>query len=126
MFCKDFKRFPYILAALFVFESSASAQITTAENGLNTPNANTVQLGGSLLQNTTIDLSGYGLHFKNGNTPLFTFLSNGKIGIGNLSPEARLTFPDAGGSDEATGMSWSSGNYLYQYGIHRTAGSWSA
>src|SRR5262245_23693754 len=84
-------KFSFFVSALLVMVVHASAQLTTAENGLTTPNATTVQLGGSLLQNTTINLGGFGFHLKNGNTPLFSTLANGNVGIGAANPAYLLS-----------------------------------
>jgi hypothetical protein len=117
-------KFPLFLSALVSLGLNASAQITTAENGLTVPaSSNTVQLGGSLLQNTTIDLSGFGFHLKSGNTPLFTTLSNGNVGLGTTTPAARLSFPNIDASDDPVGITWYNETPT-TYGIHRTAGPW--
>jgi hypothetical protein len=116
-------RFSVLFLALLILVINSTAQ-TTADNGLNISSPNNVQLGGTLNRTTIIDQNGFNFHLRNGNTPIFTTLGNGNVGIGNAAPEARLSFPDAGASEEASGMTWSSGSYLYRYGIHRTAGPW--
>ena len=126
MFHKTFNKLPFFLSTLLALGVSASAQVTTAENGLTTPNANTVQLGGSLLQNTTIDLGNFGFHLRGGgNAPVFSILNNGNMGFGTATPGARLSFPMVDASEDPVGMTWYS-PVPTAYGIHRTAGPWVA
>jgi hypothetical protein len=125
MFNRPLNRIPLVLVTLLGLGISASAQITTAENGLSisTSNTNTVQLGGSLLYNTAIDLGNFGFTLKRGNTPLFSTLSNGNIGLGTITPGARVSFPDVNASEDPFGITWYNPEPLL-YGIHRTAGPW--
>lgn len=53
---------------------------TAADNGLSM-NSNTVELGGTLKQNTTVDLGAFDLNFSN---------STGKIGIGTTTPSTLI------------------------------------
>lgn len=119
-------KFPIVLLALIALGISASAQITSAENGLTVPaSTNTVQLGGSLLQTTNIDLNGNNLHFKYGGNYIFSMLSNGNIGIGTNSPGGRLSFTNCDQTEEPMGITWYNTNNT-AYAIHRTAGPWTA
>jgi hypothetical protein len=123
MFSRPLDKLFLLVATFLVLDNTANAQVTTAENGLNTPTANTVQLGGSLLQYTTIDLSGYEFHLKNNDTPLFAKLANGNVGIGTNYPGARLSFDNVDQTDEPMDIIWYN-IAPTAYGIHRTAGSW--
>jgi len=61
----------------FTFLNKSITQVTTAANGLNTPNANTVYLGGTLLQDTCIDLgTSYVLHIVKGHGLLSFWYAN--------------------------------------------------
>jgi hypothetical protein len=76
---------------LLIIASSSFSQITTAQNGLSQPNASTVQLGGTLLQHTNIDLgSSYNLGILKGSSNYFSILNNGNVGIGTATPGVRL------------------------------------
>jgi hypothetical protein len=117
-------RFYISFFALLIITITSAAQ--TADNGL-TANSGNIQLGGTLNQTTTIDQNGFGFHLKSGNTPVFTTLANGNVGIGTTTPANRLSFPDLHLSDDPIGITWynqGSGPDLISYSIHRTAGSW--
>ena len=122
----------FLLSALLMIAMTGAGQVTTAENGLNTPNATTVQLGGSLLHSTSIDQgTGFNIHFKKGSTYLFSINNNGNIGLGTgepgtfEGPGARLSFPNLHLSDDPIGMTWYNPDPI-NYAIHRTAGPWSS
>ena len=79
------------LSPLLIVALNSSSQITTAQNGLSQPNASTVQLGGTLLQNTSIDMgSNYNLSVIKGSNNYFNVLNNGNVGIGTANPLVRL------------------------------------
>ena len=125
MFRKTFNRFPLFLSFFLVFGINTSAQLTTASNGLSTPSTNTVQLGGSLLQTTSIDLgNGNDLHIKKGSNYILSLFNNGNVGIGTIEPAARLSFQDVSIGEDPIGIAWGN-TFPLQYGIHRTAGPWS-
>lgn len=48
---------------------------------------------------------------------------NGNMGIGTISPAAKLSFSNVGDVSEATGITWYNPAPT-NYGIHRTAGAW--
>jgi len=64
-----------------------------AENGLSMPNEETVKLGGTLNQETTINLSGNDLIFN----PKNIIFTNENVGIGTASPKAPLHVESATG-----------------------------
>jgi hypothetical protein len=116
-------KFSLFLSTLLVFGVSVSTQINSATNGLNVPaGANPIQLGGSLIQSTNIDLNGSGLYFKNNGGDILCFLNNVNIGIGTAYPAARLSFPDIFANDNFIGISWYGASPI-AYGIHHTAGN---
>lgn len=81
----------FLLSPLLIVASPSYSQITTAQNGLSQPNASTVQLGGTLLQHTNIDLgSNYNLGILKGSSNYFSILNNGNVGIGTATPGVRL------------------------------------
>jgi hypothetical protein len=103
MFCKNVNlpslpaktlwRTIFVLA-IFICNSDVYAQtVTAATNGLNKPNDNTVGLGGTLTNNTVIDLgASYNFGINKGNAGYLSILNNGKIRLGVnhyllLSPE---------------------------------------
>jgi hypothetical protein len=80
-----------LFCPLLIVVSSTFSQINTAQNGLSQPNASTVQLGGTLLQHTNIDLgSSYNLGILKGSSNYFSILNNGNVGIGTAAPGVRL------------------------------------
>ncbi|THU38412.1 hypothetical protein FAM09_17230 [Niastella caeni] len=80
-----------LFCPLLIAASSSFGQITTAQNGLSQPNASTVQLGGTLLQHTNIDLgSSYNLGILKGTANYFSILNNGNVGIGTATPGVRF------------------------------------
>jgi hypothetical protein len=82
---------PLFLSSLLIAALPSFSQITTAQNGLSQPNASTVQLGGALLQHTSIDLgSSYNLSILKGSNNYFSILNNGNVGIGTAIPATRL------------------------------------
>lgn len=79
------------VSSLLIAALPSFSQITTAQNGLSQPNASTVQLGGTLLQHTSIDLgSSYNLSILKGSNNYFSILNNGNVGIGTATPGTRL------------------------------------
>lgn len=120
-------RFPLILSVLVALDLNASAQVATAENGLSVnPGNNAAQLGGSLLQTTTIDLgTGNNLHIRKGADFLFSINNTGNLGIGTNSPGGRLSFTNVDQTEEAMGVTWYNPNNT-AYAIHRTGGAWTA
>ncbi len=81
----------FILCPLLIAASTSFSQLTTAQNGLSQPNASTVQLGGTLLQHTNVDLgSSYNLGILKGSSNYFSILNNGNVGIGTATPGVRL------------------------------------
>lgn len=53
-----------------------------------------------------------------------TFPNNGSVGIGTLSPTAKISFNNVNdGADTPDGITWFNGSPL-SYGIYRTAGAW--
>lgn len=119
-------KFTLFSCALLMIVITGTAQVTTAENGLYTPNATTVRLGGTLLETTNIDLgSGFNFNFMKSGNNYFSILNNGNIGIGTTSPGARLAFPNVDEINDPIGLTWFNPSPLL-YGIYRTAGTWSA
>ena len=79
------------VSSLLIATLPSFSQIITALNGLSQPNTSTVQLGGSLLQHTSIDLgSSYNLSILKGSNNYFSILNNGNVGIGTANPATRL------------------------------------
>lgn len=69
------------------------AQLTTAANGLTAASTN-VNLGGTLSQNTSIDVgSSYNFDFKKSSNSYLSILNNGNVGIGMASPGYKLHLP---------------------------------
>ncbi len=70
---------------------SGSGGIGTVNNGLTLSNYQ-LQLGGNLIQNTSIGVSSFGLSFlSSGDTQALYIASNGSIGIGTTNPTAKLS-----------------------------------
>jgi hypothetical protein len=72
--------------------SLSQAQIYLSDNGLTASGSGTtrrVQFGGTLIQNTNIDLgSSFSLGFQKGTARYFDILNNGNIGFGTNAPTA--------------------------------------
>ena len=49
--------------------------------------------------------------------------SDGNVGIGNATPEAKLSFPNLNLAEDADGITWYSPNPL-SFGLYRTSGPW--
>ncbi|THU40040.1 hypothetical protein FAM09_09140 [Niastella caeni] len=118
-------KLPFLFPVLLLIVINSTAQITTAENGLTAPNSTTVQLGGSLLQTTSINVGDYDLFFHKNGTKYFNIKNNGNIGIGTNDAGARLSFVNVDENNDPIGITWYNPGPT-AYGIHRTAGSWTA
>ena len=79
-----------LLCLSFHYQSFAQA-ILDATNGLNKPNSHAVSLGGTLENNTTIDL-GNSFYFRlsKASQDYLRVVNNGNIGIGIANPLAQL------------------------------------
>jgi hypothetical protein len=84
-------RYALCSLVLLIVATNSKAQITTASNGLNTPSSSTVQLGGTLLQTTNIDLGNYDFHILKGSNKYFSIVNNGNVGIGYPNPTTLLS-----------------------------------
>jgi hypothetical protein len=55
------------------------------------------------------------------------YYNTGNVGIGTTTPIASLSFTDVNATNNANGITWyNAGNDPTMYGIHKTAGTWSA
>src|SRR5688572_33012420 len=84
----------FVLSLLLciIYNGNIYAQnVTTATNGLSKPDASSVGLGGTLTEDTDIDLgASFNLGFKKGSSRYFNLLNNGNIGLGTSNPQAQL------------------------------------
>jgi len=78
--------------------AASGGGFSVATNGLQTIGTTAVGLGGTLNQNTNINLSSYNLSFLGaGNTQSLYLASNGSVGIGTTNPTHKLTVISNGG-----------------------------
>lgn len=88
------QKFFLVILSVFFFAPADAQNVQTATNGLyHSPTsgnlARVVGLGGTLIQNTTVDLgASFTFGFKKGTANYFTVLNNGNIGIGTITPTA--------------------------------------
>src|SRR5687768_3630220 len=91
--CKRLKRvFTFVATLLIVYNVNTYAQnINSATNGLSKTNDTTVGMGGTLTQNTDIDLGGaFKMGYKKGSLSYLSILNNGNVGLGVANPLAQF------------------------------------
>lgn len=91
--CKRLKRVLAFMATLLVVYNvnTYSQNINSATNGLSKANDTTVSMGGTLTQNTDIDLGGtFKIGYKKGSLSYLNILNNGNVGLGVANPLAQF------------------------------------
>ena len=101
-----------ISIALLVLQTT-KAQLVSADNGL-TAVSNTVGLGGTLNQNTTVDVGSiYTFGIKKSSNSYLNVLNNGNIGIGTGSPAYKLDVTVPSGSSGNTVVNLNTMDFTY-------------